>query len=34
LEMVLVSVQDRSTVCTKCPIASETVVDALDGPPR
>jgi hypothetical protein len=34
LEIALVSVEDRSTVCTKCNIASETVVDAPDGTPR
>ena len=28
LEMVLVSVQDRCTVCAKCTIGSETVLDA------
>jgi hypothetical protein len=26
-------VQDRCTVCTKCTIGSEIVVDALDGTP-
>jgi hypothetical protein len=31
LEIVLVSVQDRSTVCTKRTIASEIVYDALGG---
>ena len=34
LEMVLVSVQDRCTVCTKCTIGSEIVLDAPDGTPR
>ena len=34
LEMVLVSVQDKCTVCAKCTIGSETVLDALDGTPR
>jgi hypothetical protein len=33
-EVVRVSVQDRSTVCTKRTIASETVLDAPDGTPR
>jgi hypothetical protein len=32
--IVLVSVQDRSTVCTKRTIASEIVLDAPDGFPR
>jgi hypothetical protein len=31
---VLVSVQDRCTVCAKCSIASEIILDALDGTPR
>jgi hypothetical protein len=30
---VLVSVQDRCTVCAKCTIASEIVLDAPDGTP-
>jgi hypothetical protein len=34
LETVLVSVQDRCTVCAKCTIASEIVLDAPDGTPR
>jgi hypothetical protein len=34
LEIVLVSVQDRSTVCTKHIIASEIILDAPDGTPR
>ena len=34
LETVLVSVQDRCTVCTKCTIGSEIVLDAPDGTPR
>jgi hypothetical protein len=33
-EIVLVSVQDNSIVCTKCTIASKTVLDAPDGTPR
>jgi hypothetical protein len=31
---VLVSVQDRCTVCTKYATASEIVLDAPDGTPR
>jgi hypothetical protein len=34
LEIVLVSVQDRCTVCTKLIIVSEIVSDASDGTPR
>jgi hypothetical protein len=34
LEIVLVSVQDRSTVCTKRTIASEIILNAPDGTPR
>jgi hypothetical protein len=34
LEIVLVSVKDRSTVCTKCTIASEIILDAPDETPR
>ena len=34
LEIVLVLVQDRSTVCAKCNIGSEIVLDAPDGTPR
>jgi hypothetical protein len=34
LEIVLVSVQDRSIVCTKRSIASEIVLHAPDGTPR
>ena len=33
-ETVLVSVQDRSMVCAKRTIGSETVLDAPDGTPR
>jgi hypothetical protein len=33
LEIVLVSEQDRPTVCTKPTIASETDLDAPDGTP-
>jgi hypothetical protein len=34
LETVLVSVQYRSTVCAKCTIGSEIVLDAPDDTPR
>jgi hypothetical protein len=34
LDIVLVSVQNRCTVCTKYTIASEIVLDAPDGIPR
>jgi hypothetical protein len=34
LEIVLVSVQDRSTVCTKHTIGIEIILDTLDGTPR
>jgi hypothetical protein len=34
LEIVLVSVQDRCTVCTEDTIGIEIVLDALDGTPR
>jgi hypothetical protein len=34
LETVLVSEQDRCTVCAKRTIGSEIVLDALDGTPR
>jgi hypothetical protein len=30
----VVTVQDRSTVCTKRTIAAEIILDALDGTPR
>ena len=33
LETVLVSVQDRCTVCAKCTTGSEIVLDAPDGTP-
>jgi hypothetical protein len=33
LETVLVSVQDKCTVCAKCTIGSEIVLDAPDGTP-
>jgi hypothetical protein len=34
LETVLVSVQDRCTVCAKCTIASEIILGTVDGSPR
>jgi hypothetical protein len=34
LETVLVSVQYRCTVCAKCTIGSEIVLDAPDDTPR
>ena len=34
LEMVLVLVQDRCTVCAKCTIGSDIILDAPDGTPR
>ena len=34
LEKVLVSVQDRCTVCAKCTIGSEIILDAPDGNTR
>ena len=34
LEMVLVLVQDRCTVCAKRTIGSDIILDAPDGPPR
>jgi hypothetical protein len=34
LETMLVSMQDRCTVCAKCTIASEIGLDTLDGTPR
>jgi hypothetical protein len=33
-ETVLVSVQDRCTVCAKRTIGTEIILDALDGTPR
>jgi hypothetical protein len=33
-ETLLVSVQDRCTVCAKCTLGSEIVLDAPDGTPR
>ena len=34
LEMVLVLVQDKCTVCAKCTIGSDIILDAPDGTPR
>ena len=34
LEMVLVLVQDKCTVCAKCTVGSDIVLDATDGTPR
>jgi hypothetical protein len=34
LETMLVSVQDRCTVCTEHTIGIEIILDALDGTPR
>ena len=34
LEIVLVLVQDRCTVCAKCTIDSEIILDAQDGTTR
>jgi hypothetical protein len=34
LETVLVLVEDRSTVCAKCTIGSEIIVDTPDDSPR
>ena len=34
LEMVLVLVQNRCTVCTECTIGSEIILDLPDGTPR
>ena len=34
LEIVLVLVQDRCTVCTKHTIGSDIILDAPDGTPR
>jgi hypothetical protein len=34
LETVLVSVQDRCSVCTEHTIGIEIILDALDGTPR
>jgi hypothetical protein len=34
LETVLVLAQDRCTVCVKCTIGSEIILDTPDGTPR
>jgi hypothetical protein len=34
MEKMFVSVLDRCTVCDKCTIVLETLLDALDGTPR
>ena len=34
LEMVLVLTLDRCTVCAKCTIGSDIILDAPDGTPR
>jgi hypothetical protein len=34
LEIVLVSVKYRCTVCTKCTIGSEIILDTTDDTPR
>jgi hypothetical protein len=34
LETVLVTVQDRCTVCTKHTVGIEIILDALNGTPR
>jgi hypothetical protein len=34
LEIVLVSVQDKCTVCAECNTGSKTVLDAHDGTTR
>ena len=34
LEMVLVLMEDRCTVCAKCTIGSDIILDAPDGTPR
>jgi hypothetical protein len=34
LEIVFVSVLDRYTVCAKCTIGSEIILDTPDGTPR
>jgi hypothetical protein len=34
IETMLVSVQDRSTVCNEHTIGIEIILDALDGTPR
>jgi hypothetical protein len=34
LDIVLILIQDRCTVCVECTIGSKIVLDALDGNPR
>jgi hypothetical protein len=34
LEIVLILIQDRCTVCAKCTIDSDIILDASDGTPR
>jgi hypothetical protein len=34
LEIVLILMQDRCTVCAECTTASEIVLEAPDGTPR
>ena len=34
LDIVLILTQDRHTVCVKCTIGSEIILDALDGTNR
>jgi hypothetical protein len=34
LETVLVSVQDRCTICSKCTIGMEIILEEADGTPR
>jgi hypothetical protein len=34
LEIMLVSAQDRCTLCAKCAIGLETALDRTDGTPR
>jgi hypothetical protein len=34
LEIVLILMQDRCTVCTKCTMGSDIILDAPDGTPR
>ena len=34
LDIVLILMQDRCTVCVECTIGSKIILDALDGTPR
>jgi hypothetical protein len=34
LDIVLILMQDRCTVCAKCSIGSEIILDAPDGTPK